>query len=48
MEETLDNNFAVKLKEKGEFMKPNLEFDKQLERLKTRNGSICLATERYH
>ena len=34
MEETLDNNFTVKLKEKGEFVKPDLELDKQLERLR--------------
>ena len=34
MEENLDNNFTVKLKENGEFVKPDLELDKQLERLR--------------
>ena len=48
MEETLDSNFTVKLKEKGELVKPDLELDKQLERLRQRNDSVFSATERYH
>ena len=48
MEETLDDNFTIKLREKGEFVKPDLEINKQLQRLKSRNESVCSATERYH
>ena len=47
MEETLDNNYTVKLREKGEFVKHDVEIDKQLERLKSRNESIYSATDRY-
>ena len=48
MEETLDSNYAVKLREKGEFIKPDLQIDKELQRLKSRNESVYSATERYH